>query len=364
MLLPMNVEEEGLTMTRTMPARGLEPELFDTDAVAVETARFNEALVERLAGGPDIWTLPISEVRAARAAGRGTFPLCPPDPDARIVTIEGRHGPIDLRIMHPKSGLPRGTYLHIHGGGWIMGTARENDERLRMLAEATGLSTISVDYRLAPEHPYPQAPDDCESAILWMLGEGRTEFNHDFLAIGGESAGAHLSVVCLVRLRDRHGISPFSAALLTAGCYDLELTPSVRNWGERKLVLNSRDVEAFVRHFLAGGADASTPDVSPIQADLSGLPPALFTCGTADLLLDDTLFMAARWTSFGNSAETAIYPGGCHVFQAFDLKIAHQSLRQMESFLNIHIDAGASRTAPRQVRSGTVSSGSEAPKSR
>ncbi|WP_099867926.1 alpha/beta hydrolase [Pararhizobium haloflavum] len=319
----------------------LDPAWFDPANVPAETARFNADLVARLSKGPDVWSRPLADVRQARAAGLGTFPLPPPDAAAECATIEGKHGPIQLRLMHPKTARPRGTYLHFHGGGWVMGSARENDDRLRRLCEAARLSIVSVDYRLAPESPYPQGPDDCETAALWLIGDGGADLERSFLAIGGESAGAHLAAVTLLRLRERHHASPFAAALMTAGCYDLSLTPSVRNWGDEKLVINTRDVEQFVAHFLARGGDAASPDISPLHANLEGMPPALFSCGTADLLIDDTLFMAARWLAAGNRTGLSIHPGGCHVFQAFDTQQARLSLREMEDFLSAAADTSS-----------------------
>ncbi len=135
----------------------------------------------------------------------------------------------------------------------------ENDPRLRRLADATGLCVASVDYRLAPEHPFPAGPDDCEAAALALV-EGRlAELPTGFLAIGGESAGAHLSVLTLLRLRERLGAVPFHAANLVAGCFDLSLTPSVRNFGPERLILNTDDVSEFVRRFLGEDVDARTP---------------------------------------------------------------------------------------------------------
>ncbi len=320
------------------PPLVIDPSVFAPEAVPDDARELNRAILDRLSKAPDIWAYSLPEIRTARAAGRGSFPLLPPDPDAISAQIEGRHGQIGLRILHPKSRLARGVYLHFHGGGWVMGTARENDARLRRLAEATGLTTISVDYRLAPEAPYPMGPDDCESAALWLIGEGGADFDRSFLAIGGESAGAHLAVLSLLRLRDRHAATPFDAALLTAGCYDLSLTPSVRNWGSDKLILNTRDVGKFVENFLREGEDPADPAISPLYAKLHGLPPALFTCGTADLLLDDTLFMAARWASAGNRAEIDLHAGGCHVFQAFETAQASASLARMEAFLDARIE--------------------------
>ncbi len=118
------------------------------------------------------------------------------------------------------------------------------------------------------------------------------------------------------------------------GCYDLRLTPSAAGWGAEKLVLNTRDIRTFVGHFVPDGVALDDPDVSPILADLSGLPPALLTIGTRDALLDDSLFMAGRWAAAGNGSELAVYPGGAHVFTAFPGRLAEQALARIDDFLS------------------------------
>ena len=127
---------------------------------------------------------------------------------------------------------------------------------------------------------------------------------------------------------------PFAAANLIAGCYDLAMTPSCRRWGKRRLVLDTRDVGLFVRTFLADGHDPRQPDISPLYADLGGLPPAHFSVGTMDALLDDSLFMAARWEAAGNRAKLSVWPGGAHVFQGFDFPMAREAFATEVAFLN------------------------------
>lgn len=315
-----------------LAALGLDAALLDPDSVPAETRALNAEIVERLSAAPDMWQFPPAVLRQLRLDGRGPFPICPADGAAEAITIPGPGGAMPARVHRPAGKRSQGTYLHFHGGGWVLGSARENDSRNRRLADATGLTVISLDYRLAPEHPFPAGPDDCEAAALW-LARGDHDFPAETMAIGGESAGAHLAVLTLVRLRDRHGITPFVAANLNAGCYDLSGTPSVRNWGPEKLILNTRDIDQFLARFLPEGADRSSPEISPVHANLGGMPPALFTCGTRDLLLDDTLLMAARWREAGNRAQVSIWPGGCHVFQAFATRQADESLREIETFL-------------------------------
>lgn len=312
----------------------VDPALFADAAISDETRAFNAALLAKIEALPDTWTVPLAVIRDRRARGLGPFPPEPRSPTAETIEIAGPRGPVALRILRPAGGAPRGVYLHLHGGGWTLGAADQQDGRLQRIADATGLAAVSVDYRLAPENPWPQGPDDCEAAALWLAGpEGRARFGAGVLTIGGESAGAHLSVVTLLRLRDRHGLTPFRAANLVAGCYDLALTPSARRFGAARLVLSTRDIEMFVRHFLVHGGDVADPDVSPLHADLRGLPSALFSVGTRDALVDDSLFMAARWTASGNRAELAVFPGGCHVFQSFPSALTEESLARMDAFL-------------------------------
>ncbi|WP_210497061.1 alpha/beta hydrolase [Microvirga antarctica] len=309
----------------------IDPSLFDPSAVSDEIRAQNADIVARLSGLPEIWSVPPAVIRERRRQGLGPFPAMPLSGRARVVAIDGPGGPIPLRIIAPEQ--PKGVYLHIHGGGWIWGTAYEQDPWLDRLADRCGLAVVSVEYRLAPEHPFPAAPDDCEAAALWVMREALSRFGTERLFIGGESAGAHLAALTLLRLRDKHGLTPFRGANLFAGCYDLALTPSVANWGSEKLILNTRDVRYFADNFCGPDRDRRDPGISPLYADLAGLPPALFSVGTRDLLLDDSLFMAARWASLGNKTDLAIWPGGCHVFIRFDSALSEQALARIDRFV-------------------------------
>ena len=193
---------------------------------------------------------------------------------------------------------------------------------------------VSVDYRLAPEDPYPAGPDDCEDAALWFL-----EHYSGRRAIGGESAGAQLAVVTLLRLRDRHGIDvreAFGAANLVFGPFDLTGTPSRHLWGERELVLSSPEMDWFADCYLPDmpARERLAPDVSPLYGDLRDMPPALFTCGTLDPLLDDTLFMEIRWRTAGNETTLSLYPEAVHAFVAFETEAARRSRAEQYKFIS------------------------------
>lgn len=309
----------------------IDSKLLDPVAISDEIRAQNAEIVAKLTQLPDSWSVPPSVVRERRLQGLGPFPLMPTSPRAVTITIPGPAGPLALRVIAPEN--PRGVYLHIHGGGWTWGTADEQDPWLERLAERSGLAVVSVEYRLAPEDPYPAGPDDCEAAALWLLREAESRFGTSRMFIGGESAGAHLSAVTMLRLRDRHGLQPFRGANLFAGCYDLSMTPSVVNWGAEKLILNTRDIAFFTENFCGPERDRRHSDISPLFADLDGLPPALFSVGTRDLLLDDTLFMAARWAASGNQADLALWPGGCHVFIRFDSGLTEDALTRIDQFI-------------------------------
>jgi acetyl esterase len=314
-------------------ANPLHPGLFAPSAVSDETRAINATVVRMMTGMEDWWDVGAQAFREARRRGEGPFPLAPKSPRAVTRTVPGRDGRrIPVRVIAPAT--PRGIYLHLHGGGWVLGSADLQDPMLERIADNCGLACVSVEYRLAPEHPYPAGPDDCEDVAIWLASHARSEFGTDLLTIGGESAGAHLAAVTLLRMRDRHDFRGFSGANLVFGAFDLSMTPSQRKFGNsERLVLRTLDIEKFYEAFIPAGLDARDPDISPLHADLAGLCPALFTVGTADALLDDTLFMHGRWLAAGNPADLAIHPGGAHGFTSFTGALAKAANERIDLFL-------------------------------
>jgi acetyl esterase len=227
--------------------------------------------------------------------------------------ISGPAGPIRLRTFVPDQ--VDAVFLHIHGGGFVTGSPEMTDLLHEALSKELDIAFVSVDYRLAPEHPYPAGPDDCEAAALWLLEHAEREFGSARLLIGGESAGAHLAACTLIRLRDRHdAVDRFGGANLVFGIYDLGGSPSQRGVPEPPDLLTAELIEYFADLFTPGRStdERREPDISPLYADLRELPPALFTVGADDHLVDDTLFMAARWELAGNETELLVYPDAPH----------------------------------------------------
>ena len=310
----------------------LRPALFRPDAIAADTAQVNEAIVSLMTPLPEWWNVGAETTREGRRQGRGPFPAPVFSPRARTIPITGRDGnEIKLRVIAPAQ--IKGVYLHIHGGGWVLGAADQQDPMLERIADNTGLAVVSVEYRLAPEHPYPAGPDDCEFAAAWLVQNAKSEFGSDILTIGGESAGGHLTATTILRLRDRYGYTGFRGANFVYGAFDLSMTPSQRAFGNRRLVLRTIDMQQFYNAFLPTITDRRVPDISPLYGDLHNLCPALFSVGTQDALLDDTLFMHGRWIAAGNEADLAIYPGGAHGFTLFPNRLADEAGARSEEFL-------------------------------
>lgn len=259
---------------------------------------------------------------------------------------------VPLRIF-PRN-RPRGVLLHIHGGGWWAGTADMQDELLERYSERLDVAVASVEYRLAPEHPYPGAPDDCELAARWLAENARSVFGSGRLLIAGESAGAHLAAVTLLRMRDRRHGGGFAGVSLVFGMYDLSGLPSHTSQDHRTLILNSRFLRWIVDRFVPDPSIRKHPDVSPLYANLAGLPKALFTVGTLDPLLDDSLFMFARWIAAGSPAELAVYPGGVHGFIGMDpTPESLEANRRIEAFLDRCLEEPLGRTPSASSHGGT-----------
>ncbi|HEU0222572.1 MAG TPA: alpha/beta hydrolase, partial [Paracoccaceae bacterium] len=274
---------------------------------------------------PATHEVPIEVTRQAREEGKGIFPPGGPLEGSDWTPLA--HG--NRVRLSPAAGRPRGIYFHVHGGGWSLGSPAYHDRENQEIARETGMSVVSVQYRLAPENRWPAQIEDVLAGADWVF----TQWPDLPVVIGGESAGAHLAATALLALRERGRIGRIAGAALNYGMYDLRMTASMALWGPRKVILSTPTVAWFLDNLLPPQADRADPAVSPLLASLQGLPTALFQVGTADPLLDDTLMMAARWVGAGLAAELAVYPGGIHAFDKFDLTIARAFQARQIAFL-------------------------------
>ena len=292
-------------------------EAFDQKNISKDIHEMNDHIKNLLSNAPPSHEIPFDVLQEIRRQGGGLLAFQPHSNHAENREVGYGDQKVLVRIFNCDS--PDFIYMHIHGGGHCIGAADMQDQSLEKMSNDLNCVVVSVEYRLAPTNPYPAAPDDCETAAIWLIENSKNEFNTENIVIGGESAGANLSAVILLRLKSKGLLDNIKGANLIYGSYDARLTPSaIRQEGSEDIFLLSYAmIRKFRDSYFQGDIDKSLPDVSPIQGDLTGMPPALFTIGTRDLLLDDSLFMYGRWLSYGSNAEIIIVPGADHAFNAF-----------------------------------------------
>jgi len=269
----------------------------------------------------------------AMAAALGSGEPAPADPAARVKWMrdgfsktyapvpeaeERRIAGVRCRVFRPP-GRARAVYLHFHGGGMILGAPEMNDAANLELCRGFGVAVVSVDYRLAPEHPFPAGPDDGTAVAAWLVENAEREFGSARLLTGGESAGGYMAAAVLLRARDELGAAQrFDGANLVFGVYDWGRSPSQRGIRPHPGpdLIDPEGILLFTRCYLPGRSDDERrdPSISPAFADLRGLPPAWMSVGTADHLLDDTLLLASRWAAAENEVELFVAPDLPHGF--------------------------------------------------
>ena len=269
------------------------------------------------------------------AAARRNQVRAVPDGYAIVETVEVDGRSVPVRIIPPTDGRVRGIHLNIHGGGFYLGSAVQDDLDNRRLADELGSVVVGVEYRLAPEDPWPAAPDDCETAMRWLIGCAHDRFGTDRITIGGFSAGATLAVTTLLRLRDHSLAHHVAGAALHFGTWDLSATTPAG-----RLICDEYFLEAYV----GGVSDRTIPDVSPAFADLSGLPPVLIVVGERDVLLDDNIAMAARLALADNDVDLRIYPGVPHGFTGHPTPIATAAVGDVTEWLRQRLESGRPTT--------------------
>ena len=244
-------------------------------------------------------------------------------PETTRVSANGRSVPV--RIIRPKDAV-RGIVVDIHGGAWTILGAIHDDPLNGAIAQA-GFAVVSVDYRYAPEHPFQAVIGDAETALAWALTEGERAFGAKGVLLHGDSSGAHLSLAAALRCRVSHrNFDRLKGMVLFFGCYDLSATPSVRAATRDTLMLYGPSLPAFFERVTGGLSESwrRDPALSPLHADLAGLPPALVIVGTADPLIDDSTLLAEKLRAQGVETELIVIPDAPHAFNRYPTKLAER----------------------------------------
>lgn len=332
----------------------IDPAVFDPSSISQETHDFNQKLMDIMQGAPKWWEVGAAKYREMRFRGETPLPATTLLDSAEQTSIPSRDAgrSIPCRILRPTNGKSiEGVYMHIHGGGWVLQSEQSSDVVLQDLANTNGLLLFSVGYRLAPEHPFPAGPEDCYDAAQWLVDNAESKLGAKLKYLGGESAGGHLSMLVMLHLAQssekNYSDFGFKGLILHFGAYDLSILPSAYNFKPPEtLVLDKEIMDHYLDVFLPGKSleQRRNPDVSPFYADLGKLrgqlPPALFTCGTSDVLMDDTIFMSAKYQMAGAETETLIVAGGCHGYCMYpkDTKgsQADVAMKKVEDFISRH----------------------------
>ncbi|MEB3979706.1 alpha/beta hydrolase [Mycobacterium sp. 663a-19] len=290
-------------------------ELDEAEVAKREVAqRMSEAFASMRDG-----TAVAAEVRASLKASRKPRRHVPVArvKDRTVPGAEGA-GEIPVRIYHPIAPDPSGAgtplLVYLHGGGFVLCDLDSHDACCRRLANGVGAIVVSVDYRLAPENPYPAAVEDAWAATQWVAKHGG-ELGGDTgrLVLAGDSAGGNLATVVCMISRDRGG-PPIAFQLLVYPVVDQRRKPKVVRDPASRGVLTLDHQRWFTQQYLGPDGDQHSPYASPILGDLTGLPPAHVVTGEFDPLCDDGEEFAERLRAAGVPATVRRYPGMFHGF--------------------------------------------------
>jgi acetyl esterase/lipase len=225
--------------------------------------------------------------------------------------------------------------LYLHGGGYVIGSIATHRSLVARLSGASGARALSVDYRLAPEHPFPAAVDDATTAYRWLLSQGLDPAR---VVVAGDSAGGGLTVATLLALRDAGDPLPAAAVCLSPWA-DLEMSGASASNPETNDPLLPLDGLIGMAGLYAGEDHLRNPLAAPLHGDYSGLPPLLIQVGTRELLLDDARRVADRARAAGVDVTLEVEEGLIHVWQLFgpDVPESREAVERIGAFVQTHV---------------------------
>jgi acetyl esterase/lipase len=285
-----------------------------------------ETIVTMLKAAPFTEAPTIEEMRAGMASFIGVMPL--PD-GATFERVDAAGVPAEWTAAAGTAPLP--VVLYVHGGGYCLGSIETHRNLCVNISAATGGRVLSLDYRLAPEHPFPAAVDDAVAAFGWLLDRG---VDPSQVVIAGDSAGGGLTLATLIALRDAGGPLP-AAAVAISPWTDMEGSgESMTSRAAADPMVQREGLKVMSDAYVAGG-DMRHPLASPLYADLAGLPPILIHVGDAETLLDDSVRFEQRAREAGVDITLEVWPEMIHVWHAFApmLPEANDAITRIGTFI-------------------------------
>lgn len=282
---------------------------------------------ERAASRAD---LTLEQRREAVDGNADIFPACT---NVEVTPVSA--GGVAAEWNVPQGSADAACILYFHGGGFVFGSPKSHRHLTTLLADSASMKCLSVDYRLAPEHPFPAALDDAVAAYKWLLDQNVPPQR---IAVAGDSAGGGLALSLMVRLREL-GVPLPAAAVLISPWTDLICErPSYASRAQADPSVTQTSLKDLAATYL-GPADAATPLASPLMADLAGLPPCLVQVGECEVLLDDARDLATRMRQVGTVAELEVWGGMVHVWHALHPMLAEgrQAIQRAADFLRLKV---------------------------
>jgi len=265
---------------------------------------------------PPLNSVSLAEARRIADQVRGRF--TPGGPQMVATTermVEWDQGSVRVRVYESFAGKARPAFLYLHGGGWTLFSLDTHDRIMREYAARTGAVVIGVDYSLSPETRFPRAIDETIAVIRWLQRDGLTlGINPYRLALGGDSAGAAMTVSVCLKLRDGGEPDALQAMVLNYGCFDAACaTESFQRYGQGGYLWDPGEMQAFWSNYL-GDTDPLDPLAAPMHADVRGLPPAFLAIPECDVMQDESVAMGNKLRAAAVAAQSVIYPGATHSF--------------------------------------------------
>ena len=252
-------------------------------------------------------------------------------------------GGVDGEWIAPSGASQDKAILYFHGGGFRLGSVVSHRDLIARIADASGCRALAINYRLAPEHRFPAAPDDALAAYDWLLEHGLKPEN---IAFAGDSAGGNLVLAAMLRLRERGLPFPVAGVLMSPWTDLAAAGASYVNRADADPIHARPMILALAKNYLGPDGDPRDPLASPLYADLAGLPPLLIQVGDRETVLDDSTMFTEKARAAGVDVELQVWDGMIHVFQMFgaELAEARRAIEAIAGFLRQHLHIEADRS--------------------
>lgn len=284
-------------------------------------------VIERIKSQPQNPNAPLAQRRAAMEKISERVP-------ADVICEKVNAGGVPAEWISAPGATADRVILYLHGGGYVVGSINTHRAMVSRIARASDARALAIDYRLAPEHPFPAAVDDALASYRWLLAQG---YKPGRIVVAGDSAGGGLAVAALLAIREAKLPMP-AAAVPISPWADLEGTgDSIRTRAARDVMVTQENLAQSAKQYY-GTNSPKNPLVSPVHADFRGLPPMLIHVGDAEILLDDATRVAERAKAAGVKVELEVWPDMPHVWHVFAkiLPEGQQAIDKVGRFVRAH----------------------------